>query len=40
MPGAIVGARLTARLDERQLFRAVGVVLLVAGTAMILQGIL
>ena len=39
VPGAIVGARLTGRLDERQLFRAVGVVLLVAGTAMILQGI-
>jgi len=40
VPGAIVGARLTGRLDEQQLFRAVGVVLLVAGTAMILQGIL
>jgi uncharacterized protein len=40
VPGAIVGARLTGRLDERQLFRAIGVVLLVAGTAMILQGIL
>ena len=40
VPGAIVGARLTGRLDERQLFRAVGVVLLVAGTAMILQGII
>ena len=40
VPGAIVGARLTGRLDERQLFRAVGAVLLVAGTAMILQGIL
>jgi uncharacterized membrane protein YfcA len=40
VPGAIVGARLTGRLDERELFRAVGVVLLVAGTAMILQGIL
>jgi uncharacterized membrane protein YfcA len=40
VPGAIVGARLTGRLDERQLFRAVGVVLLVAGAAMILQGIL
>jgi uncharacterized protein len=39
VPGAIIGARLTGRLDERQLFRAVGVVLLVAGTAMILQGI-
>jgi len=40
VPGAIVGARLTGRLDERQLFRAVGVILLVAGTAMILQGII
>jgi hypothetical protein len=40
VPGAIVGARLTGRLDERQLFRAVGLVLLVAGIAMILQGIL
>jgi uncharacterized membrane protein YfcA len=40
VPGAIVGARLTGRLNERQLFRSVGVVLLVAGTAMILQGIL
>jgi uncharacterized protein len=40
VPGAILGARLTGRLDERQLFRAVGIVLLVAGTAMILQGIL
>jgi uncharacterized protein len=40
VPGAIVGARLTGRLDERQLFRAVGVILLVAGAAMILQGIL
>ena len=40
VPGAFVGARLTGRLDERQLFRAVGLVLLVAGTATILQGIL
>ena len=40
VPGAILGARLTGRLDERQLFRAVGLVLLVAGTALILQGIL
>ena len=40
VPGAIVGARLTGRLDERQLFRAVGAILLVAGPAMILQGIL
>jgi uncharacterized membrane protein YfcA len=40
VPGAILGARLTGRLDERQLFRAVGIVLLVAGTALILQGAL
>ncbi|HEY8629969.1 MAG TPA: sulfite exporter TauE/SafE family protein [Gaiellaceae bacterium] len=40
VPGAILGARLTGRLDERQLFLAVDLVLLVAGTAMILQGTL
>ena len=40
VPGSILGARLTGRLDERQLLRAVGFVLLVAGTAMIAQGIL
>jgi uncharacterized protein len=39
VPGAILGARLTGRLDERQLFRAIGLVLLVAGSAMIIQGI-
>jgi uncharacterized membrane protein YfcA len=38
VPGALVGARLTGRLDERQLLRAVGAILLVAGTAMVLQG--
>jgi uncharacterized protein len=38
VPGAIVGARFTGRLDEQQLFRAVGLVLLVAGAATILQG--
>jgi uncharacterized membrane protein YfcA len=38
VPGAVLGARLTGRLDERQLLRAVGVILLVAGTALILQG--
>jgi uncharacterized membrane protein YfcA len=37
VPGAILGARLTGRLDEQQLLRAVGLVLVVAGTAMILQ---
>jgi uncharacterized protein len=39
VPGAMLGARLTGRLDERQLLRAVGAVLLVAGAAMILQGL-
>jgi uncharacterized membrane protein YfcA len=39
VPGAILGARLTGRLDELQLLRAIGLVLLVAGSAMILQGV-
>jgi len=38
IPGALLGARFTGRLDERQLLRAVGGVLLVAGSAMIVQG--
>jgi len=37
VPGAILGARLTGRLDQGQLLRAVGVVLLVAGTSLIVQ---
>jgi uncharacterized membrane protein YfcA len=37
VPGALLGSRLTGRLEERQLLRAVGVVLLVAGTAMLVQ---
>ena len=37
VPGALLGARLTGRLDERQLLRAVGAVLLVAGIATLLQ---
>jgi uncharacterized protein len=39
VPGALIGARLTGRLDERQLLRAVGAVLLVAGAAMLLQAL-
>jgi uncharacterized membrane protein YfcA len=39
VPGSLLGARLTGRLDERQLLRAVGAILLVAGTATILQGV-
>jgi uncharacterized protein len=38
VPGSFLGARLTGRLDERQLLRAVGAILLVAGTAMVVQG--
>jgi uncharacterized protein len=37
VPGALLGSRLTGRLDERQLLQAVGVVLLVAGSAMLVQ---
>ena len=40
VPGALLGSRLTGRLDEGQLLRAVGVVLLVAGTAMIVEAAL
>jgi uncharacterized protein len=39
VPGALLGARLTGRLDERQLLRAVGVVLLVAGAALLVQAL-
>ncbi|CAN5265945.1 sulfite exporter TauE/SafE family protein [soil metagenome] len=39
VPGSFLGARLTGRLDERQLSRAVGWVLLVSGSAMIVQGV-
>jgi uncharacterized membrane protein YfcA len=39
IPGALLGARLTGRLDERQLLRVVGAILLVAGTAAIIQGL-
>ena len=37
VPGALLGARLTGRLNERQLLRAVGIVLLVAGAALLVQ---
>jgi uncharacterized membrane protein YfcA len=37
VPGAILGARLTGRLDERQLLRAIGIVLLVAGSITLVQ---
>jgi uncharacterized membrane protein YfcA len=35
----LLGARLTGRLNEKQLLRAVGAVLLVAGAAMIVEGL-
>ena len=39
IPGALLGARLTGRLDERLLLKIVGAILLLAGTAAIVQGI-
>ena len=39
IPGALLGARLTGRLDERLLLKVVGAILLVAGTAAIVQGL-
>lgn len=39
VPGALLGSRLTGRLDERQLLQAVGAVLVVAGAAMAVQGL-
>jgi uncharacterized protein len=39
IPGSWLGARLTGRLDERQLLRAVGGVLVVAGSATLVQGV-
>jgi uncharacterized protein len=38
IPGALIGSRLTGRLSPAGLLRAVGTILLVAGTAAILQG--
>lgn len=35
IPGALLGARLTGRLDEQALVRAIGVVLLVAAAGVI-----
>src|SRR5439155_16804127 len=38
IPGALLGSRLTGRLSPGGLLRAVGIILLVAGTAAIVQG--
>lgn len=37
IPGALLGSRLTGRLSERQLVRAIAVVLLIAGAAVAVQ---
>lgn len=39
IPGALLGARLTGRLSERQLIRAIGAILLVAAAAMVVEAI-
>lgn len=39
IPGALVGARLTGRLSEEQLIRAIAVVLLIAGAAAAAQAL-
>jgi uncharacterized membrane protein YfcA len=39
VPGALLGARLTGRLSERQLLQAIGTVLLVAGSATFAQAL-
>ena len=40
IPGALLGSRLTGRLSETQLVRAIAVILLVAATAMAVQALL
>jgi uncharacterized protein len=37
VPGSLLGARLTGRLDEQRLLQAVGATLLVAGAAMVVE---
>jgi uncharacterized membrane protein YfcA len=39
IPGALLGARLTGRMSEEQLLRAIGAVLVVAGAATALQAL-
>ncbi|MGI8606810.1 MAG: sulfite exporter TauE/SafE family protein [Gaiellaceae bacterium] len=40
IPGALVGSRLTGRLSERQLLKAIGIVLVVVGAATFAQAFL
>lgn len=37
IPGALIGARLTGRIGERALLRAIGAILVVSGTSMVAQ---
>jgi uncharacterized membrane protein YfcA len=39
IPGAVLGSRLTGRLSDRDLLRAIGVVLVIAATAMVLDAL-
>ena len=39
VPGALLGARLTGRLSQQQLLRAIGMVLVVAGVATVAQAL-
>lgn len=37
VPGALIGARLTGRLDDRRLLQAIGAALVVAAAGTLLQ---
>ena len=39
VPGALLGSRLTGRLSDEQLVRAIGVVLLVAAVGCVVQAL-
>jgi uncharacterized protein len=39
IPGALLGSRLTGRLSEAELLRAIGIVLIVAATSMVVQAL-
>jgi uncharacterized membrane protein YfcA len=39
VPGALLGARLTGRLSEGQLLRAIGAMLVIAGVATVIQAL-
>jgi uncharacterized protein len=39
VPGALLGSRLTGRLSDRELLRAIGVVLVIAAAAMVLDAL-